>query len=61
MNGDLIRKQWPVGAKVMFKPKGLMEGEKLYGEITDHIFVNVLIVDDGARRWFISTQRCELI
>lgn len=56
---DLIKKQWPIGAKVIFRPNGY--SGNLHGEIVDHMYVNVLIIDDGTRRWSASVLRCELI
>ena len=56
-NGDLVRKNWPVGMKVFFKPKDLVGGE-FEGVIVDHIYVNVLIIQSGENKWWISTFRC---
>ena len=57
-NGDLVRKQWHIGMKVFFKPKGFLKGKELYGTIIGHIYVNVLIISSGETEWFVSTFRC---
>ncbi|NOS93173.1 MAG: hypothetical protein HOP30_14725 [Cyclobacteriaceae bacterium] len=58
-HGDEVRKQWPIGTVVSFKPKNLSEGE-MRGIVTGHMYVNVLTIkDDRNRVWYVSTLRCK--
>ncbi|MFM2292700.1 MAG: hypothetical protein RIS29_2513 [Bacteroidota bacterium] len=58
-NGDEVRKQWPLGMTVKFRPKGWMRGESLTGTITGHLYVNLLIIKSENTEWTVSTFRCE--
>lgn len=60
-NGSVVRKQWPVGTIVKFKPKGWCGGEMLVGEIVGHLYVNVLIIKSQNTQWAVSTFRSEKI
>lgn len=58
-NGDIVRKEWPIGMPVKFKPKGWCSGESLNGEIVGHLYVNLLIIKSGNTEWAVSTFRTE--
>ncbi len=57
-NGDEVRKQWPIGMKVSFKPKGWVSGESLSGIVEGHLYVNLLFIKSGETTWCASTFRC---
>lgn len=60
-HGTVVRREWPIGTKVKFKPKDLIQGEELIGEIIGHMYVNVLIIKSHETEWKISTFRCSIL
>lgn len=58
INGDNVRKDWPIGMKILFRPKGWCGGEPLKGTVTGHIYACVLIVESGNSKFFVSIFRC---
>lgn len=60
-HGYEVRKNWPVGQRVIFTPKGFIKGDKLTGIVVGHLYVNVLIIKCFYNEWAVSVFRCEKI
>lgn len=61
--GDEVRKDWPAGTYVFFKPKGHIRGAGMFGIVKGHMYINVLIVKDcfSDNEYFVSVFRCEKV